>query len=188
MPGLRELNKQRRVDQILAAARELLREEPGSAPGMERIAARADVAPATVFNLVGTRERVWAALGDEMMAEVERRVASDAPADPHERARWIAAETARVICEDADVFRAVLSNWQQSGRLMRRSPIAAIAECLGDRALAELVGTGCTGAAHQWAAGLLDDEHFAQRCAEFVDLAFDRRLATSAVPAARARA
>ena len=60
--GLRERNRERRIAQILEATRELLREAPHESPSVERIAQRAEVAPATVFNLIGPRESIWAAL------------------------------------------------------------------------------------------------------------------------------
>ena len=74
MVGLRERRKLRRVDRILQAARDLLREGGGDVPTVEQVAERAEVATATVFNLVGTRENLWAALANEALAELEERV------------------------------------------------------------------------------------------------------------------
>ena len=71
--GLRERGKQRRTEQILAAARELLRESPDKALTVERIAARAEVSAPTVFNLIGRRERIWAALADKGLADLDLR-------------------------------------------------------------------------------------------------------------------
>jgi AcrR family transcriptional regulator len=183
--GLRQRNKQRRVEQILEATRELLREHPGESPSAERIAARAEVAPATVFNLIGPREKIWAELADELLAELERRTAALPALDPQERARRIADAIVDAICADADVYRHVLAHWSLSGRFLRRDPTPEIVACLRAAAehgdlpadidatrLGEMVTTTCTGAAHQWAAGLIDDRILRERCRAAVDLTF----------------
>jgi AcrR family transcriptional regulator len=62
--GLRERGKRRRTDRILDAALTLLREDPGQNLTVERIAERAELAPMTVYNLVGTRDQKWTELVD----------------------------------------------------------------------------------------------------------------------------
>lgn len=57
--GLREQHKARRRMRILEATRELLRHGPDSVISAERIAERAEVAPATVYNLIGPRDKIW---------------------------------------------------------------------------------------------------------------------------------
>ena len=183
--GLRERHKARRVRQILEATRSLLREQPDESPSVERIAARAEVAPATVFNLIGPRERIWAALADDLLGEVEHRMAAMPERDPFDRARSVVATSVDLICADGGVYRHVLSSWTRSGRLLRRDPIPHLIECLVAAAevrtlrqdidlvpLAEMVTTACTGAAHQWAADLIDDRTFRFRCLTAVDLVF----------------
>lgn len=183
--GLRERNKRRRVAQILEATRSLLRERPDQSPRVERIAARAEVAPATIFNLIGPREQIWAALADDLLAELERRTNDLGSGDPHSDARAIAATTVDIVCADADVYRHVLANWSSSGRLLRRDPTRRLAACLQTaanagtlrddldlKALGEAISTACTGAAHQWAAELIDDRTLRRRCQTAVDLAF----------------
>jgi AcrR family transcriptional regulator len=185
LDGRRERSKRERVERILEATRALLREQPERSPSVERIAERAAVAPATVFNLVGPRERIWAALGDELLAELERRSERLQHPSAHEQARQIAAVTIEIVCADAAVYRAMMSHWSSSGRLMRRSPTAAFADCLrrgveqgrvradlDDAALAETITTGLIGAAHQWAARAIDDEGLARRARAAVDVAF----------------
>src|SRR5271165_5207429 len=82
--GLRARGKRQRRQRILDAARELLHEDPDQGLTVPRIAERADVSPATVFNLVGPRERIWAALADHALGGVDY---SSLPSeDPHERA------------------------------------------------------------------------------------------------------
>jgi AcrR family transcriptional regulator len=183
--GLRERSKRRRLQQILEATRSLLRERPDESPGLERIAARAEVAPATIFNLIGPREQIWAALADDLLAELERRTTDLPRSDPHTRARAIATTTVDIICADANVYRYVLANWSSSGRLLRRDPTSQLVACLRAaaddgtlrrdlnlKALGETISTACTGAAHQWAAGLISDRALRRRCQTAVDLAF----------------
>jgi AcrR family transcriptional regulator len=183
--GLRERNKRRRIEQILDATRSLLRERPDQSPSVERIAARAEVAPATIFNLIGPREQIWAALADDLLAELERRTTDLGSGDPHSHARAIAATTVDIVCADADVYRHVLANWSSSGRLLRRDPSRQLVACLQTaadagtlrddldlKALGEAISTACTGAAHQWAAQLIDDRALRRRCQTAVDLAF----------------
>lgn len=183
--GLRERNKGRRATQILEATRSLLRERPDQSPSVERIAARAEVAPATVFNLIGTREHIWAGLADALLVELDRRIPKIPDIDPHDRARQIATTTVDIICADADVYRHVLANWSSSGRLLRRDPASQLIACLRAAArkgllradldltaLGEMIATTCTGAAHQWAAGLIDDRTLRWRCSAAVDLTF----------------
>ncbi|MGA4844968.1 TetR/AcrR family transcriptional regulator [Streptomyces sp. G5(2025)] len=78
--GLREHHKAQRRARILDATRELLRESPESVISTERIAERAAVAPATVYNLIGPREKVWEALAAGFMDELERRLVVLGPA------------------------------------------------------------------------------------------------------------
>jgi AcrR family transcriptional regulator len=183
--GLRERNKRRRVARILEATRSLLRERPGESPSVERIAARAEVAPATIFNLIGPREQIWAALADDLLAELERRTGELGGGDPHAEARTVASISVDIICADADVYRHVLANWSASGRLLRRDPTRRLVACLKAaveagtlrrdvdiEALGQAISTACTGAAHQWAARLIDDRALRRRCQTAVDIAF----------------
>src|SRR3954453_11381622 len=82
--GLRERGKRRRTERILDAALELLREDPDQHLTVERIAERAEVAPMTVYNLVGTRDEMWRAVGARALPELP--VASPPPAQPQGRA------------------------------------------------------------------------------------------------------
>jgi AcrR family transcriptional regulator len=183
--GLRERSKLRRVDRILASARDLLRESDGEVPTVEAVAERAEVAAATVFNLIGTRENLWAALADQALAELEQHVEALPDHDPHKRARRIVSMTVDAICADAPVHRAVLLHWQESARLLRPGPTAELVRCLeaaadsnmiradlDRRRLGEMIAVACTGAVHQWAARLIDDRTFKRRCRTAVDLAF----------------
>jgi AcrR family transcriptional regulator len=183
--SLRARGKQRRIRRILDATRALIRESPDESPSVERIAARAEVAPATVFNLIGPREQILASLADDLLAEVEQRANDRGDGDPHARARAVAATTVDIICGDPDVYKHVLAHWNSSGRLLRADPTPQLVTCLQEaadsgtlrrdldlEALAEAISTACTGAAHQWAAGIIDDDSLRKRCQTAVDLAF----------------
>src|SRR5580700_10453323 len=95
--GLRERHKRERRERILHAIRELLREHPLQTPTVERIAALADISPASVFNLVGPREQLWAALCDSLLGELDACLAFAAEGDPREQARRIVDETVELF-------------------------------------------------------------------------------------------
>lgn len=185
--GLRERNKRKRIDRILTATRILLRERPGALPRMEEIAARAEVSPATVFNLVGPREKVLAALANEALRELDVWIANEPEmSDPRVRVQQIVRATVGIVCADRHVYRAVLSRWHESAGLLRNDPARQIRASLMQAAelgmlggadpvaMADLLTTGCIGAVLQWAAGLIDDDELAGRCELFGELVFAR--------------
>jgi len=178
-PGLRERSKQRRTARILSAALELIREDPGRSPTVERIAERAEVAPMTVFNLVGNREQMWTALADHALRGFDP-AAIEHP-DPHERARRIVDAATKALCADSDVFRVLLAGWGHGGRLLRHDPTPALIECLAEAELSgdltprrygEIISAGLIGTIQQWTAGLLSDRAFRARARDVVDVVF----------------
>lgn len=181
--GLRERGKQRRTERILDAALELLREDPGQNLTIDRIAERAEVAPMTVYNLVGTREQIWTALVHRALRGIDPAAIS-AP-DPHERARRIVDAYVRVLRADAPVFTALLSGWGTSGQVLQDDPTNALIACLRDaaetglisadanvRRHGEVLAAGLLGTIHQWTAGLLSDRAFSTRARAVVDVVF----------------
>lgn len=175
--GLRERGKRRRTQQILDAARELLREAPDEPLTVEKIAARAEVSQPTVFNLVGRRDAIWAALADQSLADLDFE-RFEAIADPQDRARVIVDSVIGMVCADAPVFRALLANWTQSARVIHHDPTNALAKCFAGcegvkpRRAAELVAAGLIGVVHQWAAELITDKQARRRGRDLVDMAF----------------
>jgi len=182
--GLREQNKRRRADRILAAALDLLREDPDQNVSVERIAQRAHVAPMTVFNLVGNRDEMWRAVADRALGALDlHAITAD---DPHERARQIVDAVVGVLTGDAEVFRALLSRWIQGGGLvLEHDPTDALVACLREaaeagivapdanvRRYAEIIATGLIGTIHQWTSGLLSERGFRARAREIVDVVF----------------
>jgi AcrR family transcriptional regulator len=181
---LRERHKARRREAIVAAARELLHERPAAQLTVERIAERAEVAPATVYNLVGSRAELWAALSDAFMDDLEHRLAAPSVGDPVARARRVVSVTCELFAEDPVVSRALLRGWEESGHVLRRGPLThlvdaftaaqasgVLAASVEPRVLASHVGTACVGALHQWAAGQIDDEKFRARSLVALDVA-----------------
>lgn len=182
--GLRERGKKRRIDRILDAALELLHEDLGEKLTIDRIAARAEVAPMTVFNLVGNREQLWSAVADRVLERLD--VQSIRADDPRQRAQAIVDAIVRILRSDPAVFRELLSRWSQSGRVLAHDPTAALVECLADAAAAsqvtsaaevrrhgEVLVAGLVGVIHQWGAGVLSDRAFAGRARAVVDVVFD---------------
>jgi AcrR family transcriptional regulator len=183
--GLRERHKQQRRERILDAIRELLRESPDETPTVERIAERADLSPATVFNLIGPRERQWAALGDALLRELDACLAFAADEDPREQAHRIVGETAELFIADAAVFRHLVNSWGRSGALLQENPVPKLRAALRrgqasgmlrpDLHVEALVGhlaTACGGALRQWAAGQISDAAFRSRVRFAVDVVF----------------
>ncbi len=183
-PGLRERSKQRRVDRILDAALDLLRETPDENLTMERVSARAEVAPMTVFNLVGNRDQLWSAMADRALQNLEP--ASIDIDDPRERAHAIVEQMVKVLRSDPDVFRQLLSGWSQSGLVLQHDPTAELVKCLDAAAVGgairpgvnvrlygEVLAAGLIGAIHQWTAGLVGDRAFRVRAHAVVDIVFD---------------
>ena len=111
---------------------------PNETPTVERIAELADVSPATVFNLVGPRERQWAALCDALLRELDARLAFTGDEGPRERAHRIVGEAAHLFIADAAVFRHLVNSWGRSGSLVQENPIPRAARRsaprTGDRA------------------------------------------------------
>jgi AcrR family transcriptional regulator len=181
--GLRERHKTARRMRILDAARELLRESPDTALSTERIAARADVAPATVYNLIGPRDKVWEALAAGFVDELERRLTATGARDTLERAREVVRLTVGLFVDDPIVSRRMLREWEESGLVLDHSPVDHLRQAMIDAqtqgllrdevdvdALAAVVGSSCVGAMHQWVAGPVDDERFLANALRAVDV------------------
>jgi len=186
--GLRERGKQQRIARILDAGLELLREGSGSAVTMERVAARAEVAPMTVFNLIGNRDQLWSAMADRALEPLV--LGSIQGGEPLDRAHRIVDAVVRILRSDSAAFRQLLMGWSYSGRALTHDPTHALMGCLRDaadqghpsssanvRRHGEVMAAGLMGVIHQWASGLIGDRTFAVRAHAVVDVVF-----TAAVP------
>ncbi|ARZ72363.1 TetR/AcrR family transcriptional regulator [Streptomyces sp. HU2014] len=178
--GLREQHKARRRTRILDATRELLRESPESVISTERIAERAQVAPATVYNLIGPRDKIWEALAVGFMDELEHRLAALEAGDPRE----VVKSTVLLFVGDPVVSRRMVREWEDSGLVLVRSPLTQLRRAMAEArtrgllradidtdALAAGVATACVGALHQWVAALIDDDRFLARALFALDVA-----------------
>ncbi|MCG8424473.1 MAG: TetR/AcrR family transcriptional regulator [Proteobacteria bacterium] len=174
--GLRERNKAKRKRAILEATRELLRSSPEREPSKEEIAELAEVAPATVYNLVGHRHRIWQALAADFTDRLEAELESAPARDPIAQVRRIIELTVSMFVGDPVVNTWILRRWEHSGLVLERGPIGPLqralraaqdAGCLrkdvGAGILASNIATASVGALHQWAAGQLDDAQLRQR-------------------------
>ncbi|MGW7085243.1 TetR/AcrR family transcriptional regulator [Streptomyces sp. NPDC054871] len=178
--GLRARNKAERRLRILAATRELLRDEPESVISTERIAERAEVAPATVYNLIGPRDKIWEALATGFMDDLEHRLAAPGAGGPRE----VVEATVQLFVGDPVVSRRMVREWAESGLVFDRSPLTQLRQAMADArargllrddidtdALAAVVGASCLGALHQWVAALIDDDRFLARALFALDVA-----------------
>ena len=112
MVGLREKNKALRREAILDATLQLLGKHDPSEITTSQIAARADVSPATVFNLVGTREQLLVALGARVvetnldaLTELEKQTGGD----PIAAARLIVDVSVAAFAVESTAYRRVVA-------------------------------------------------------------------------------
>ena len=145
----------------------------------ERIAARAGVSHATVFNLIGTREQLLQALIDRVLfGIVDSLVELDAQTDgdPIAAARLIIDYSVGVLTADSKVFRSVIaalgsSEWPtaspafdpaqlQVAAMREARARAIIGKDFDARGLGRQVFLSYMGATNAWARGALDDAGF----------------------------
>ena len=176
--GRREMNKALRRSAILGAARDLLREFEIDKITVEQVADRADVSPATVYNLVGTREAVFGALMQELLASLATELDGLSAEDPIGYAEAIVTRSVDRFVDDPLVHRELIGLLMSS----RRDPVqheagvdaaylqveaiqAAQAAGLVDPDVdPEVIGLqillSYDGAMIDWARGRLDDDGF----------------------------
>ncbi len=122
--SLRERGKRRRREAVLSAVRDILRDGDAADLTAERVAARAEVSVATVYNLVGPRDRWWAALVAEVVQEVSGRTAAAGPGeDPVAWSEALVTAWVTVLQSDPDVNRkVVLALWSSGAELPDTGP------------------------------------------------------------------
>lgn len=175
--GLRERNKAKRRDAVLDAALDLFDRTDGTPVTTERIAEVAEVAPATVYNLIGTREQLLLALVDRLITRLVGDTAGVAPInDPIAAMRSLTSASVAVLTSRPVAYRRVMleltaaANANLHTRLspatameieFRRAQAAGL--LLGDfdpGALALQAYLCFNGALLRWAAGALTDAAF----------------------------
>jgi AcrR family transcriptional regulator len=179
MTGLRERNKEKRREAILDATLALLRTEPLGAVTTERVAALAEVAPATVYNLVGPRDQLLGALVQRVLdglVDTLQRLDPAVEADPIGAARIIVEQSARAFIADAAAFRQILGvvpevvsvrdesafdpAQLQVAALRHARDVGVLRREFDPRALGRQVYLSYVGAMFSWARGALDDDGF----------------------------
>lgn len=193
--ALRERGKARRCADIVAAAAGLWRDEGFENVSLSRIAAAAEVAPQTIYNLIGGLDAVaWSVIGqalDRLDAALAATSASGVD---------LALEAARIMSElyvaDAKLYRQLLARIPRVlfqgvhlGRDVARILILAMADArdagqiapeVNPERLGRAVYAAYLGALYEWASGDSDDAAFLQ-AAEIAVLAPLAACATDAV-------
>lgn len=176
-PGLRERSKEKRRNAVLDAALDLFDRADGMPVTTERIADAAEVSPATVYNLVGTREQLLVALLDRVIADLLGDILSSPPVDePIASMRTVTEQAvATLVARPVAHRRVVLELTAASGAALRTelSPATALEVGLGQAqaagvllddldagALAMQAYLSFNGALLRWAAGALTDAGF----------------------------
>lgn len=175
--GLRERNKAKRRNAVLDATLELLGQHPLDEVSIERIADRAEVAPATVYNLLGSREQLLLACIDRVIESlVDSLVEVDPAADPIRAAALIVGQSADAFIGERDAYRQILGalgDFSRTGSMMAFDPaqlqIAAMREAqaqgyvrddVDPDAAGRQIYLSYNGALFAWAGLGLDDAGF----------------------------
>ena len=113
--SLREINKEKRRTAILTAAKDLFREHGGMLASAERIAKRAGVSTATLYNLVGKREELLGALFNEIGMEFKERMDAIHEPDPILRTAAAIELSIQIRVRDPEVSRVIFGELSQQG-------------------------------------------------------------------------
>ena len=173
----REQSKAARRGAILNAARSLMRED-GPQVTAERIAQHAGVSTATVYNLIGPRERLLGLILSELFEDLSATLAAMDLADPILFGDAVVVVSAQMFIADADLWRRVApevsglfaSSVQpyvsfQPINLQRHAMARAKAQGLLSRAAdphvtAMHIYAAYVGALTLWAGGVLSNPEF----------------------------
>ncbi len=197
----REQGKASRRDAIFDAARNLLRDE-GHEVSAERIAQRAGVSTATLYNLIGPREQLLGALLSDLFEKLESDVNALGVADPLLFGEAVVTISVGLFCSDSALWRCVvhaagstyavavapfvrLQPIELQKRAMREAKaLGMLPKSVSTDMAAQQIYTSYNGALFMWAGGILSD-------AEFLNLAqsgFWLTIAALGARAERARA
>jgi AcrR family transcriptional regulator len=102
---LREKQMADRQRRILDAAEQLIRETGGADFSMLALADRAEVSPATPYNLFGSKARLLFALFNRSLEELAVKDLTASCADPLDRLLQVTRVVATHLATDADFFR-----------------------------------------------------------------------------------
>lgn len=175
--GLRERNKAKRREAIVDSALALLRQHSLQEVSIERIAAGAEVSPATVYNLVGSREQLLVACVDRVLERLlDDLVALGPDLGPIERARLVVDRSAEALIADRDVYRQIVGavgDVMRAGSSLVMDPgqlqVAAMRDAhrlgvlradVDPAAVGRQIYLSYNGALMAWAGGALSDDGF----------------------------
>ncbi len=117
----RELSKAERRSRIVEAAASLLRESGFDSVSMLQIAERADVSPATVYNLFLSKAAVFQHVFDRDLSEYERLVEAAPARDALDRIFKAIDVAATLYRQDPGFYRAMAQVQLQPGARIRPS-------------------------------------------------------------------
>lgn len=164
---------QRRRAAILDAARWLIADRGVDKLVIADIAARADVSVATIYNLVGTRDRLLIAVLDDAVEQVRQRLASGPTNEGVEGCLDVVRAACETVLADALTVRTVIASvgsaapdvWLTEGlegAIRERVDAAVAAGCLDQTiaagSIAQSIHLGFRGALISWVFGLLADD------------------------------
>ncbi len=106
-PGnLRQVNCESRRQRILESARQLIVKGGMRAVTMRRLAKDADLSVTTLYNLIGGREKIVAALVGDAIDRMDEVLAREAPLeDPLERCRAVVSVSIEYVVQNEAIFR-----------------------------------------------------------------------------------
>lgn len=177
IPGRHDANKARRRTAILDGTLTLLRATPIEKVSIEAIAAEAGVAPATVYNLVGSRDQLLVACVDRVVDSlIDSLIEAPVDADPLAAAVMIVEKSCDAFIVDGDAFRQIVgavNGISRAGRSLAVDPahlqVTAMRAALESGllrddanpvAMGRQVFLSYNGALFAWAARQLTDEGF----------------------------
>lgn len=106
--GLRERHKTRRRRQVVQAAADLWREHGFEAVSLRQIADAAEVAPQTIYSLIGGMDSILMAVVETLLERLDLRVAVRPPESGIDRAMACVRISVDLFVEDGVLFRQVL--------------------------------------------------------------------------------
>ena len=198
---LRAANMQKRRARILAEARGLITRGGFESLNLRELARLAEVTVPTIYNLIGNKEEVLAALFTAVLCEIEARMRDVAKGDALAQATAVVTISTALFSEDPDYYRSAflaIEYLNQSGehhdkvaqiyawgeRMATSGFLAChaaglLAGRMAPERLGEAVLRGFRTTCRAWAFGLIDIQHFRRDALGDVYIA----LAADAVPA-----
>ena len=175
--SLRDRNKTKRRHAIIDGMLDLLRTLPLADVSVEHIAAKAEVSPATVYNLVGTRDRLLIACVERLVESLEDALlAIDVSSDPVAAAVLVVEMSTEAFVTDGAAFRQIVravNGLASEGTTIAVDPgqfeIAAmraaqekgiLRDDIDPAATGRQIALSYNGALFAWAGGLLTDDGF----------------------------